>query len=266
MGDDDEGHAEPALQLHQFPLRRFAQLLVECGERLIQQQNLWSPRQRTRERDALPLPAGELLGLALLEPLELDQRHHLGNAGVDLGARHARALQAKGDVVSHGKVRKQRVALEHHVDRALMRQDLCDVLAIEQDAALIRRLEAREHAQQGGLAAAARAEQCEKLAGDDIQRHAVDRAEGAEFFHHALDAEQWRLERRRSNRPRGLRPRFPRFPGHVDLPYVLSHVPHGPNRRRKLATDGLALNRFEGLMDGNITSRAPVLCDMQSRP
>ena len=61
-----------------------------------------------------------------------------------------------------------------------MRQHLRDVAAIQQDAALVRRLEAGEHAQQRGLAAAARPEQREELAGRDIERDAVDRAKTAE--------------------------------------------------------------------------------------
>ena len=145
-------------------LRAFAQLLVERGQRLVEQQHLRPPRQRARQRHALLLAAGELIGLALLQALELDQRDHLGDAGVDLGARHARALQSERDVVAHGKMRKQRVVLEHHVDRTLVRQHLRDVLAVQQDAALVRRLEAGEHPQQRGLAAAARAEQREKFA------------------------------------------------------------------------------------------------------
>jgi len=39
VGDDHEGHAEPALQLHQFELGAFTQFLVERGQRLIEQQH-----------------------------------------------------------------------------------------------------------------------------------------------------------------------------------------------------------------------------------
>jgi hypothetical protein len=94
-------------------------------------------------------------------------------------------------------MREQRVILEHHVDRPLVRQDMRDVLAAKQDAALVRRFETREHAQQRGLAAATRAEQREKFASGNIERDAVDRAEGAEFFHDALDSEQRHVRRLR---------------------------------------------------------------------
>ena len=91
VGDDDEGHAEAALQVHQFELRALAQLLVERGQRLVEQQHLRPARQRARQRHALLLAAGELIRLALLHAVELDQRHHLGDAGGDI----ARAMPAR---------------------------------------------------------------------------------------------------------------------------------------------------------------------------
>ena len=147
MGDDDEGGAETLLQLHQFGLRALAQLLVERGQRLVEQQDPRAARQRTRQRHALLLAAGKLVGLALLEALEFDERYHLGDAGGDIGSGHPGALQAERDIVPHRQMRKQRVVLEHHVDRPLMRQQLRNVPAVEQNPALVRRLEAGEHPQ-----------------------------------------------------------------------------------------------------------------------
>ena len=71
-----------------------------------------------------------------------------------------------------------------------MRQHRRDVAAVEQDAAFIRRLETGKHAQQRGLAAAGRAKQRKELAGADIERDVIDRAETAEFFCDTLDAQQ----------------------------------------------------------------------------
>ena len=147
MGDDDEGHTEPALQLHQFELGAFAQLLVERGQRFVEQQHFRPPRQGAGQCHALFLTAGELIGLALLEALELDQRDHLGDAGINLRTRHAGALQTESDVVPHGEMGEQRIILEHHVDRTLVRQSLREVLAIKQDPAFVRRLKTGEHPQ-----------------------------------------------------------------------------------------------------------------------
>jgi hypothetical protein len=72
----------------------------------------------------------------------------------DLVLGHALAPQAEGDVLPHREVREQRVALEHHVDRLVVGRDVGQVLAVEQDLPRGGRLEARQHAQQGRLAAA----------------------------------------------------------------------------------------------------------------
>ena len=86
VGDDDEGHAESALQPHQFELRLVAQLLVERRHRLVEQQHARPLGERARERDALALAAGQLMRLAGAETVELHQRQHLLDAPVDLCA------------------------------------------------------------------------------------------------------------------------------------------------------------------------------------
>ena len=69
--------------------------------------------------------------------------------------RHALLAQAVGDVLGDGHVREQGVRLEHGVDVALVRRDALHVLAADADEALVGLLEAGEHAQRRGLAAAA---------------------------------------------------------------------------------------------------------------
>ena len=127
-------------------------------------------------------PPDSWCGLRLAELLELDQLEHLLDALVDLGLRHAFLLQAEGDVVLDRHVRKQRVGLEHHVDRAPVGRDAFHVLAVEHDAARRRLVEAGEHAQQRRLAAARGAEQREELALVDDQRQVVDGDEIAELL------------------------------------------------------------------------------------
>jgi hypothetical protein len=69
-------------------------------------------------------------------------------------------------------VREQRIGLEHHVDRPLVRRQRVQALAVEGDAAGWA-LEAGQAAQQGGLAAAGAAEQGEDLALADVQADVV---------------------------------------------------------------------------------------------
>ena len=123
VGDDDEGDAEPALQFHQLELRLLAQLLVERGQRLVEQQHARALGQRAGERDALALAAGELVGLRRPKPssltsasISVDARGDLARCG-SLSCR-----RPKRDVALDRQMRKQRVALEHHVDRPPVRR------------------------------------------------------------------------------------------------------------------------------------------------
>ena len=110
-------------------------------------------------------------------------------------------------------MRKQRVALEHHVDGALMRRDLRDILAVEQNAAGVGRLEAGQHSQQRGLAAAARTEQREELAGVDVERQRVDRAKPAECLDDRVNAQERRAGRCLRRRIAANPPRRAAFAG-----------------------------------------------------
>ena len=82
---------------------------------------------------------------------------------LDLGLRLAEHLQPEADIVADRHMRKQRVVLEDGIDRPLERRQRRDVLAIEQDFALGRIVEAGDQPQQRGLAAAGRPKQREEL-------------------------------------------------------------------------------------------------------
>ena len=188
------------------PWVRFAQLAVERGERLVEQKHARAQRQRPGQRHPLALAARQLVRTPPFEAFELRQRQHLGDARGDVGAAHAGALQAEGDVARDAQMRKQRIVLEHHVDRPLVRRDGSDVGAIEQDAAGVRLFETGKHAQQRALAAAGRAEQRKEFAGTDVERQVLDGDHAAEPLGDGRNAQQ-----RRSRRPICLQPaRSPR--------------------------------------------------------
>ena len=81
----DEGEAELLLQAHQLEARALAQLAVERGQRLVEQQELGPLDQRAGQRHALALAARELRRLARAEPFEPHQGQRLGDARRDLG-------------------------------------------------------------------------------------------------------------------------------------------------------------------------------------
>ena len=84
-------------------------------------------------------------------------------------------MQAEGGVLGYRHVGEQGVVLEHHGGAALLRRQPGDVAAIEADGAAVQRHEPGDGAQDGGLAAAAGAQQSENGALVDAQRDPVDR-------------------------------------------------------------------------------------------
>ncbi|MDT4852710.1 hypothetical protein FQZ97_869520 [compost metagenome] len=175
MGDMDEGQAELALPVAQFGTHLDAQEGVERGERLVEQQHAGLGDERTRQRHALLLAAGEFARLARAEVAHghaLQQVLRLAVAG---GLVHAFHLQAEGHVVQRREVREQRKALEHHGRAAGRGGQAGDVAVFQQDVAAGAALVAGDHAQRGALAAAGGAEQAAVAVGRDAQIDAVHR-------------------------------------------------------------------------------------------
>ncbi len=158
---EDRGVAGAVVNLAQPAAQLTAHLGVERAERLIEQKQPRLDRERAGKCDALALAAGQLIWKPLIEAGELDeveQRHHPIADRLLIGAGLAGAhAQTEGDVLEHAHVPEQRVALEHEADVALLHGLAGGVLIAEQDAALIGKIEARNQAQQGGLARARRA-------------------------------------------------------------------------------------------------------------
>ncbi|MCY1177578.1 hypothetical protein D9M73_178920 [compost metagenome] len=97
--------------------------------------------------------------IAPAQVAQLDQLQGLGDSPARLFGGHLLHAQAEGDVLLHGHVGEQRVALEHHADAALLRRQRHQVLPVQQDLPAVHFGQAGDAAQQGGLAAAGRAQQ-----------------------------------------------------------------------------------------------------------
>ena len=190
VGDHDEGDADLVLQALQLELHGAAELFVERGERLVEQEHARPLDQSARQRHALLLAAGELLGAAAGELGQMRGAQDRVDALGDLGPGEPLHLQPVGDVAAHAHVREEGVGLEHQVERPPVRRDRRDVDAVEQDAARVRRLEAGEQAQERGLAAAGRAEEGEELVLADVERHGLDGGRAPETLRDAVDGEQ----------------------------------------------------------------------------
>ena len=112
------------------------------------------PHDRPGERDALPLPAGELLREALQQILQSEDPGGTANGRFDFVLRPLCHLEREGDVLVHGHVRVERVVLEHHRHVPLDRVDEVHEPAADDDLARVGVLEPGDDAQDRALAAA----------------------------------------------------------------------------------------------------------------
>src|SRR5690606_33679249 len=171
----------------ELDLHLLAQLEVERSERLVEQQDVRVVDERASQRDALLLPAGELVGLPLLVAGQVDQVEHRRHLVADLVRRGPAATQPEGDVLEHVEVGEQRVVLEDRVHPTLEWREVGDLGLADVDGAGGDLLEAADHSQRGGLAAARWAEQGEELAMLDRKRKVIDRGEVPEPFRDPIE-------------------------------------------------------------------------------
>ena len=159
---------EPLEERPQVLLEPLPERPVERAQRLVEQQHLRPRSQRPGERDPLRLSARERRHVPPLRAREADELQRLRDARVALGTGKAAHPGPEPDVARHVTVWEQRGVLEHEADAPAVGRHLCDVDAVEEDAARRRLLQAGDHPQHGGLAGAARAEQREPLARRDL--------------------------------------------------------------------------------------------------
>ena len=210
MGDEHDGRADPVLQVaHELEDLRLDGH-VERRRRLVGDQQLRVAGQRDGDHHPLAHAARELVRILPHPPPRLrdaDQGQHLDRLGLGvLGGEPLVQPQRLADLpadVQHRVERGHRL-LEDHADLVaadvphLRLREGQQVLALEADRPgdLARRL--RDEPQDGhgghGLAAAALAHDGQRLAGRDLEGHAIDRAvdpvRRAEMGLQVLDFEQ----------------------------------------------------------------------------
>ena len=150
-----------------------AQVHIQIGKRLIEQQQARLGRERTRQGDALLLAAREFVRKALVLAGQPHEFEHLGHARGARGARQV--VDAKADVAPHVQMRKQGVVLKHHANLTIFGGQIeagaAHHLAGEFDAARRCGLQPGHGPQQRGFAAARGANQHADVARAQTQRH-----------------------------------------------------------------------------------------------
>ena len=104
VGDVDRRDPEPLVHARELGAHRRAELRVEVGERLVEQEHLRLAHERAAHRDPLALAARQLRGAPGHELPEAEHGGHLGDAALDLLARRLALTQPEGEVLGDGLV------------------------------------------------------------------------------------------------------------------------------------------------------------------
>src|SRR5665648_209496 len=151
---------------------------VDGSERLVHQHHRGVRAEGTGDADALRLPAGQLLGVAVavLRRLEAHEVEQLVDARVDPALVPAEHLGHRCDVLGDGVVREQPDLLDDVADPATqpVGVDVGDVLTLEVDVPTGGLDHAVDESQGGALAAPGRADQDEDLALVHVQGEFLD--------------------------------------------------------------------------------------------
>ena len=171
-------------ELHLLP-----QLEIQRTERLVKEENARPAHERASECHPLLLATRELARLAVPDSRQLDKLQHVFHASLDLALGDTLPLETEGDVVGDREMRKERIRLEHGVDIAFVRRLPDNVLLAEEDASLVRLLEAADHPERRRLAATGRAEQREEPAVLHFERQIVHCHDTVETLRDAFQAD-----------------------------------------------------------------------------
>ena len=149
----------PAKKLRQFVAQFLAQLVVEIGERLVEQDEVAVLDERAGDRRALLLSAGKLGRPALQHRRQAEKIGRLARplASISAGG-HAGDAEGRGDVLVDGEIGVVDELLVDHRDVALLHRHAADVLAAEEYLAGGRPLEPGHDLHQRRLAGERRAE------------------------------------------------------------------------------------------------------------
>src|SRR5215469_1104617 len=174
MGDEDHGSARGGSDAQELVLHRLPGQRIKRRERLVHQQDRGRDRERAREVDALAHSAGELVRIVALKAGQADELDHRLRPRAGLRLADALQLEAEAHIAQHIAPRIERVLLEHEAAVGAGRGD--DVTA-DENAAACRLGEPLQHPQQGGLAAARRADDDEEFPWRDVEIDVLQREE-----------------------------------------------------------------------------------------
>ncbi len=172
MGDENHRLLFVVEQSDEVFLELAPCLLVDRREGLVHEQHVGVDGQRAGEPDALAHAAGELVGIAILEPRQTDFGDVFTRDVITLILPDTAQLETECDVAQHRRPGHEREILE---DESALRTGLGDFAAVHEYIAGGRLEQAGDDLEQRGLTAAARSEQTGQLPLGKGQIDAVER-------------------------------------------------------------------------------------------
>ena len=189
VGDVDGRDAQLRLQLPDLVPGLLAQLGVQVGQRFVEQQQVGFDDHGPGEGHPLLLSARQLGHGTPFQPGQPYQVEGPRHAVRHLRTRHLPGAQAEGHVLEDGHVGKESVVLEDHPGVAPVGGHAGDVLAVETHGAGRGEEEPGDHAEDGGLPAAARSQQAEELPVGDRQADVLDDRVVVEMLCEAIEGD-----------------------------------------------------------------------------
>ena len=174
VSDEKAGNPELALDVADLAAQFLAQLGVQIGEWLIQEQDRRFDDQCPCQRYPLLLAAGELTDAPLAVVLEANQRQGPFHALLRFDLRHAGHLQTENNIVEDVEMRKEGVVLKDDAHPAPIWRQRRDGTSRQGNGARGRRHKSGNHAQRRCFAASGGAEQGQEFSLGDVKRDAVD--------------------------------------------------------------------------------------------
>lgn len=174
VGDKDRGGAQVLEQCAQPVPEFLANLRIERAEGFVEQQQARAVCQRACQRRALALTATQLRGQLARTAAEADLFQQLVAAPGTFAPVHAKDPQRELDVLGHGHVFEQGVVLENETQVTPLRRLLGHIDPVDLHLAAVAGRQAGNNAQDGALAAAARAQQGDEFAIGHLEGHLLD--------------------------------------------------------------------------------------------
>ena len=168
-----------------------AQMRVEIGERLVQQQDARPRGKAAGQRHALALAARQLVRPPRAVIVQADQPQRVRDPRITFGA--GQPVQPEPHVARHGHGRPQRVGLKHHPQPPPFGRDedgrSRDLVAAKPQPPGVGPFQPRDQAQKRGLAAAGRSQQGHEPPRAEGRGQAIDGAGRTEAARQVLKAD-----------------------------------------------------------------------------